>query len=580
MLLSCLSLQAEVVMNSKGKYGFMNDDGTLVINYVYDFIGSFSESGVAIVKKGKKFGLINRNGEMVLPVAYSQIVKFDNDKTLIIKNKKMGLITNDGKILHNPKYIHIFPFNSQGIAIAVVNQNGGKDLLSQSNMVALLKSDGKEIVRGTAGSLAEFAEEDKIRYVSSIKGDTINTTCGYFYNNATNSYHNVDGDVVFNDAVRTQIYQQVFNNPSATYANRHSGIKVQESNPFENVIYFVYNLYVDANTVKVSTGYYDFLNRKLLYHLNYDGYRKYNASTQKYTFNTGNISVSTYKFQDGIGLIKVSGKDTRAGDYVIDSSGNLVKKLKSGYAYPPSNGLMVMGDEYGDFGLWSTQYNYYTIYPKYRTVKTAVTPYGRWAVKGYSFKWGVVNVWTGDTIVPFEYDNIKQRTNSDCFDVQKDGKWGIYMNDKLVLDCICDSIYGINSTSVLFSNWEKHYKNHDKNRIGLFCLYADTINYYEGYEGVYDADPVHHGGYLWLLYKHDENNRLVYGCVNNYGWEVVPFVFEDKEMALMALSHFKDKQAKYFTKADYRRLKLRFSRKTRTYSLYDLDRIQMSDWDY
>lgn len=61
------SVQAQrlkTVQNEKGRYGFMTEDGTVVIKYKYDEATPFKD-GIAKIGKDGKYSLINEDGEII-----------------------------------------------------------------------------------------------------------------------------------------------------------------------------------------------------------------------------------------------------------------------------------------------------------------------------------------------------------------------------------------------------------------------------------------------------------------------------------------------------------------------------------
>lgn len=61
------SVQAQrlkAVQNEKGRYGFMTEDGTVVIKYKYDEATPFKD-GIAKIGKDGKYSLINEDGEII-----------------------------------------------------------------------------------------------------------------------------------------------------------------------------------------------------------------------------------------------------------------------------------------------------------------------------------------------------------------------------------------------------------------------------------------------------------------------------------------------------------------------------------
>lgn len=53
--------------NEQGKFGFIDEAGTLVIPCVWQRVFTFSEDLAAVQDSSGKWGYINRNGELVIP---------------------------------------------------------------------------------------------------------------------------------------------------------------------------------------------------------------------------------------------------------------------------------------------------------------------------------------------------------------------------------------------------------------------------------------------------------------------------------------------------------------------------------
>ena len=586
-LLLCIaySVHAAVETNPKGKWGYVDDNGNLIIDYKYDFIGDFSENGLALVKKGKNFGMVNRSGEEVLPAVYSQIVPFDQTKLILLQKGKIGFASLKGEVLHAPEYLHILPFNSDGIAIAVLNKNGGKDMLNANNLVALVHENGKELARGTAGTLAQLTtKDDKVTTLSALYVDTIDTRCGYFYNKSIAVIYDIQGNIVMNDAIRTKIYQ-AFAGPSASLANRHPSLTNTESIPHCDVTSFKYTTFVDNNTANITVGYFNLKTQKVLYHFTARCTRRYNKQKGVYVFSPTGADISCRHFNDGVGIARVTNNGSGSGDFVIDTEGNVVGKFLTKQCYDSQHGYMVAGRG-GRYGLFDTQNKVFSISPQFKNVKTSITKYSNWAVKNDSSQWGVLNT-NGDSIVPFNYDEIMQYTNGNFIGVKQNGKWGVYAHNKQVIECACDSLCGATPNSVMFNKWGwryneysygTYYEKHVDVTYGIYWLHADSISYFDGFEAIYPADSIYHNSYIWLMHKSNAKGWPVYGAVNNFGEEVIPFIFENKELAVQAICHYRYKPLRHFSKADGRRLLLFFTRRNNKHSLYD--DIPVTSWDY
>ena len=79
----------------KNKWGYINQNGQLVIKLQYNFASKFSE-GYAAVKKGRKFGYINTTGKKVIPMEFTAAGNFENGKAIVKKGKFHGYIDTAG----------------------------------------------------------------------------------------------------------------------------------------------------------------------------------------------------------------------------------------------------------------------------------------------------------------------------------------------------------------------------------------------------------------------------------------------------------------------------------------------------
>ena len=61
----------------KGKWGFINIDGVIVIKPIYQDAFSFCE-GLAQIKKGNKWGFINLKGKIIIKPDYNKTYSFSN----------------------------------------------------------------------------------------------------------------------------------------------------------------------------------------------------------------------------------------------------------------------------------------------------------------------------------------------------------------------------------------------------------------------------------------------------------------------------------------------------------------------
>jgi hypothetical protein len=69
-----------------GKWGYFNEKGEHVIDFLYDYAGDF-EDGYAVVKFNNRWGVINKKGQVVIPIDYYAIYKVKGYDLYKIENK-------------------------------------------------------------------------------------------------------------------------------------------------------------------------------------------------------------------------------------------------------------------------------------------------------------------------------------------------------------------------------------------------------------------------------------------------------------------------------------------------------------
>lgn len=104
------------------KYGFINKNGEMVIQPIYDYVLAFSE-GLAKVEINGKCGFINRNGEMVIQPIFNDVKSFSEGLALVKINGKYGFINQQGEIVINATYDHLDSF-SEGLAYSIKDKVG------------------------------------------------------------------------------------------------------------------------------------------------------------------------------------------------------------------------------------------------------------------------------------------------------------------------------------------------------------------------------------------------------------------------------------------------------------------------
>lgn len=86
--------------NSKGLYGFMNEDGKLVVPCTYNLVFPFDKNGLALVQKDGKVGYIDTSGNIVIPIKYnSALFQFKDGISYVILDENLLQIDEKGNVL-------------------------------------------------------------------------------------------------------------------------------------------------------------------------------------------------------------------------------------------------------------------------------------------------------------------------------------------------------------------------------------------------------------------------------------------------------------------------------------------------
>ena len=108
------------VVQSNGKWGYINKQGQEVIPLKYDDVGGFSE-GMAAVTSNGKCGYINKQGQEIIPLIYDEAWPFSEGMAVVASNGKYGYINKQGQEITPFKYDGVGSFNEE---MAALSSNG------------------------------------------------------------------------------------------------------------------------------------------------------------------------------------------------------------------------------------------------------------------------------------------------------------------------------------------------------------------------------------------------------------------------------------------------------------------------
>ena len=129
------------IVEDKAKYGMIDRTGKVVVPFMYDNIGDFSE-GLAAVRMGQEIGFIDRAGNLVLQVPYYSAGSFREGLSVVHEGMHDGVIDKKGKLIVPVIYQSINDFK-EGNAI-VTDDNFKKGVVDKRGEV-VVPLDFKEI---------------------------------------------------------------------------------------------------------------------------------------------------------------------------------------------------------------------------------------------------------------------------------------------------------------------------------------------------------------------------------------------------------------------------------------------------
>ena len=97
-----------------GKWGFIDREGTLVINPQFDDARGFSE-GLALVNIGRNWGFIDREGTLVILSQFDDARGFSEGLALVNIDRNWGFIDREGTLVIDPQFYAAGRF-SEGLA--------------------------------------------------------------------------------------------------------------------------------------------------------------------------------------------------------------------------------------------------------------------------------------------------------------------------------------------------------------------------------------------------------------------------------------------------------------------------------
>ncbi|AYN00916.1 WG repeat-containing protein [Chryseobacterium sp. 3008163] len=123
-----------ILLNKPNKWGFIDDNNSVKIPFIYDFVNPFDENKLVYAKdKGKEL-YINSTGEIIIPAIYEKVGLFSEGLVEAKKDGKYGFLDTKGNVAIPFKYDGVDSFY-QGLCI-----------VSRNNKFGFINKNGKEVI--------------------------------------------------------------------------------------------------------------------------------------------------------------------------------------------------------------------------------------------------------------------------------------------------------------------------------------------------------------------------------------------------------------------------------------------------
>lgn len=398
----------------KGKYGFIDKEGNLVIPTQYDMAWSNFENGFAQVKIAGKVGFIDKTGKEVIPIKYQDFDSSSLSNGLISAklNGKYGVIDMNGNEIIPFMYDYFINFDEYGLAS--VKNNGSYGYIDRdNNEVTPAQYDGDFIcVRN------EFVIRKYGRKYDMINRKTREVFPFKKFDKILTPF--VDGKAITRNTTKDVAKYQIVDLKGKTIkALEYDEVKDIMINGFDSdgriISYYQEGVLLAKKDKKI--GLINHLG-EVIVPLQYDSVQGYGGN--KSTYQTSDIVISA-KFGEKTEWIDLH-KQEIVDTPVIASESSFVKNAKNNDLYDNvwefDAGICVKKD--GKYGMLSKAGE--EIVPPIYDSQIMLNGEGLYLIKREG-KYGYINA-EGKEIVPPMYDSADLYFSEGMAMVKRDGKEG------------------------------------------------------------------------------------------------------------------------------------------------------------
>jgi len=150
-------------------WGYVNENGKVVIEYKYYKARAFSEE-LAAVMKDNKWGFVDKTGKNVIKCKYSDVSNFSEELAAVRTKGKWGFVNKKGKVVIKCLYDAVGDFSEELAAVSVNDKWGfidktGKEIIPLQYSSAMTFSKGfAKVKKGDYWGLIDKSEAEIIPF--------------------------------------------------------------------------------------------------------------------------------------------------------------------------------------------------------------------------------------------------------------------------------------------------------------------------------------------------------------------------------------------------------------------------------
>ena len=118
--------QKRLFVKTDGKYKLVNTKGKEISEDGFDDVKIFTPTGAAAVCKGGKWGFVNADGELIIDYQYDDALSFANGFAAVRQGDLWGYVDEEGNLIIKPVFVEATSFSSEGTVAVKIKRDDDK----------------------------------------------------------------------------------------------------------------------------------------------------------------------------------------------------------------------------------------------------------------------------------------------------------------------------------------------------------------------------------------------------------------------------------------------------------------------